>query len=482
MNKILLIVLGSVIMIWAGATCFTSTHIENVFSEMIEGTNRTIDQDLPFIQIKQTGFVKGILTSKANTEIELEPELFKEAVTIPLVHTIYHGPVMMTPNGVKTGSSYIITHIDQAALTEDLRADMKQIFAGREPLIVGMLTGFGNTINASLNIAPIQFDKTSFKNSKGVDTVSKTVITLEGISADFTTDSSASSLRGVARIGQIQVQDENGELYLAPSATRLDVDEMYKGAILSGSSDYQLSKFTFKQDEVSLNLDNLKIELLSEDQAGKIQAGLTMDIEQLDVNNPQGGVVVPSMKTHMNMNVTGLDKVSIKRMIDASQAMNQSQLQSLKKGESEQSAENIAKSIEVYLNALEQALARGVELNNTLELRNDTGLSSIKFNLAYMDDNKLFDLLTVRQLLNAIQSRLDIKLGKSMLAGTQFEQTLQMPLAMGFAVENEENYEANALLENGDLKVNGRSVPLVDMIGPFADQSLPWQDVQYLMQ
>lgn len=475
MNTKLPLILSFAIMIWAGTTYITSTNIESVFTEQLEEAKRKIDQDLPFLQIKQTAFVKGFLTSKANTEIALAPELFKESVTIPLVHTIYHGPVMITPEGVQAGSSYIITQVDQTALTEDLKAVMKLIVAGEEPISVGILIGFGDIINVDLDVAKMHYNKGLLTYRKGADELRNTVIMLDGITGNFTTDSSVSTLRGVAHVGQINIHDESGEFYLAPSHASLAADELYKGVILNGSSNYQLSKLTYKQNEVSLNLDNLKLELLSEEQAGNIRAGVTIEIEQLEIDNPQDGVVLPSMETYMNVNITGLEKVSIKKVIDAIKAKRQSQLQALKV-ENGQPAETITRSIGACLNVLGQAMTRGVELNNTLELSNHTGLSSIKFNLAYLDDNKLFDLLTVRQLLNAFQSRLNVKLEKSMLAGTQFEEAIQMPLAMGFAIENGENYEANVLLENGDLKVNGQLISLLEKIGPLADQPLPWQE------
>ena len=158
MKKTLLPILALIPAVWAGATWFTSQNSETALDEFMAQSNQQIAETVPFLTIEKTSFDKGFIHSSAQSIVTIAPTLFSkeeaEPVRVGFNHKIYHGPVMMTPNGIKIGTSYILTTLDQSSLTEEVKTIMTTFFGDAEPFVSGVTTGLSERITTDFVVAP----------------------------------------------------------------------------------------------------------------------------------------------------------------------------------------------------------------------------------------------------------------------------------------------------------------------------------------
>jgi len=152
-KKFLLAVLLVIPILWASITWFTSNKTEEVFDGMLAESNQNLSESFPFVKAEKQSFKKGFTSSTAKSVLTLNKKIVgneKEPINIVLDHTIYNGPVMMTPNGVKMGSSYIYTTLDQDSLTTEVKDFLKLLFNGKEPIVSAVQTGINGSVNVDL--------------------------------------------------------------------------------------------------------------------------------------------------------------------------------------------------------------------------------------------------------------------------------------------------------------------------------------------
>ncbi|OUS07321.1 hypothetical protein A9Q90_05375, partial [Gammaproteobacteria bacterium 54_18_T64] len=162
MKKIFLPILVLMPALWAGATWFTSQNSETTLDEFMAQSNQQIEEAVPFLTIEKTLFEKGFIQSSAQSVVTIAPTLFSkeeaEPVQVGFNHRIYHGPVMMTPNGIKIGTSYILTTLDQSSLSEEVKSIMTALFGDAEPFVSGVTTGLREMIDTDFIIAPFSIN------------------------------------------------------------------------------------------------------------------------------------------------------------------------------------------------------------------------------------------------------------------------------------------------------------------------------------
>ena len=485
MKKVLIVAVLLVPILWAGVTWFSSNKTEQVFDSMLADSNQKLTESFPFVKVEKQSFEKGFTSSTAKSTVSLNTEMFgdeKEPFIMTMNHTIYHGPVMMTPGGLKTGSSYVRTTLDQESLPAEAKEIVKLIFNGKEPLVSGMKTGVGDSVEVDLEVAPLLLDAKKIAAFSGKEVRSDDLeeISMAGITGRFTTNTEGSRLKGSLILGAMEIKGkEDGKdinMTMAESLADIDIDELYKGSMLDGSVVMKIPEFSFSDGKgVGITLNGLTMTSKAEEENGNFGGSASFDIDKLLVQSPAAPVEFPESKVHLSFAVKGFERDAVIKLVDLGQEMRSSQLALIGGSDAEeQIAEQMMKSIGTYYTAIGEAIKEGVGISNVLEISNDSGKSGVKLNINYADSKRLFDLKTVRDLVTALQGQLKINIDKSMIAGTPVEEAIGMPVAMGYAVDKGEAYEAIADLANGELKVNGESMPVLDMLGPMADQSLPW--------
>lgn len=487
MKKLLMGIALIIPVAWAGILWVTSNKTEEVFEGMLAESNQKIAEEVPFVKIEKQSFEKGLLTSTAKSLITLDPEILdnEEPLSVTLEHTIYHGPVMMTPNGIKTGTSYIFTTLDQESLSSDAREVIDLLFDGKEPIVSGILTGLDENVDVDLKVVPLHFDSEQFDVRSGTSSEDKMILSLDGMSGQFATNAEGTRIKGVLDFGILKLlgkeDGKNINMTMAASVTEMNVEEIYKGSILDGSAEVKIPEISFSDGEGSgFTLEGVTFLSASENQNGSISGVGTIDVDKLRIKKIDAPVAFPESSVHMNFGLKGLEREALMKFIDAGKEMNKSQFVLLGSDDPQQSSDALTTAMSTYFNTLGEVLRQGVEMNNVIEISNNSGKSSVKLDLLYVDSKKLLDLRTIKDVIMALKSQLKISIDKKMIAGTPAEEAIGMPLAMGFAVDMGEVYEAVADLSSGELKVNGEPMPVLDMLGAMVDQPLPWAKMQGL--
>ena len=495
MKKILLSAVLIIPVLWAGLTWFASNKTEAVFDENITEANKKMAEEFPFITMKKKSFEKGFTSSTAKSEITLNEEFMglfdapgDEPITLTMNHKIYHGPVMMTPNGTKTGSSYIMTTMDQESLPEEVKKIIKLVFDGKEPMTSGMLMDAGGDIEIDMDLAPMSFNNEKFlaltgEEDPGSDDVD---ISFEGMTGHFTTNEEGTRLKGAFNLGAMEVKGvDNGEpihMVNAASVANFDINELYKGTILDGTFEMTFPEIIFIAEDNEITMKGFKVVSTAEEKNGLFGGFGILDIDKLLIKSPDMPMEFPESKIHLKFGVEGFDRASIIKLVDLEQEMRAAQMKFMGNSLSDEELDDAAMdammgSVGTYYAAIVEMVKPGIEIMTDLELSNDTGKSAINFGLNYADTKKLLDLKTIREVIMALKGQLKISIDKSMLAGTELEEAIAMPMAMGFAVEKDGAYESVADLASGELKVNGEPMPVLDMLGGMIDQPIPWDDI-----
>ena len=487
MKKLLIAAVLIVPAIWAGITWFTSSETEEVFEQMLTESNQNLTESFPFVKVEKQSFEKGFTSSTAKSIVSLNTEMLndegeEEPVELIMNHTIYHGPVMMTPDGLKTGTSYVRTTLDQKSLSAETKELLKLLFDGKEPFVSGIQTGVGDSIDIDLEIAPMSFDAEKHTELTGeeADSDDPELISFAGMTGHITTNTGGTRLNGTMDIGamEMKAKDEGKDILItmASSIVNMNINELYKGSILDGSVVMEIPEFSFSDGEKSSAIfHGLRIVSKAEEENGKFGGFASFDIDKLLIKSPDAPVEFPESKVHLGFAVKGFDRDAVIKLVDLGQEMRTSQFALLGNDDPDQVGEVMLKSMGAYYAALGETIKQGVGIDTDLELSNDTGKSAVNLDLNYAEAKQLYDLKTVRELIMALQGQLKITIDKSMIAGTPAEEAIGMPVAMGFAVDKGDAYEAVADLGGGELKVNGEPMPVLDMLGGMIDQPIPWE-------
>lgn len=217
-----------------------------------------------------------------------------------------------------------------------------------------------------------------------------------------------------------------------------------------------------------------------EDNNGNLDALAVINVDKVLVKTANLPAEMPESSLHLSFGFKGMGREAFKQLIDASHDLSRSQNALLKAADNAQAVEDMMKAMGSYFEAFGNLLSQGAKSNNVIRISGDKGSSELALDLTYADSKKLFDLATVKDVILALQGELKLKIDKSMLGGLPAEQGMQM--TMGFVQDTGDTYETLAVLNGGEVKVNGQPVPVLDMLGPMVDQPLPWQAMQGLMQ
>jgi len=483
MKKLLLPIVILIPAIWAGATWFTSQNTEAVLDEMLAQSNQQTAEVAPFLQIEKKSFEKGFTQSSAQSVFTFDPSFFGDTdaqpIHIGLNHKIYHGPLMMTPNGIKTGSSYTVTTLDQTSLSDEVQAVITSFFGDAEPFVSGVTTGAGDMIDTDFTVAPFSVDAAQIAELTGEDLAEEEFkLSFAGLSGDIRSDMQGTQMKGQMKMGEIIIKahddDETFDITLAASTIDMDADELYKSALLDGKIVMTFPSILFSDGQgTDVAFTDTRIVSSAEQDNGLMNAAATFDIDNMQIKSPEAGFSFPDSKVHMGGSISGIERTAVIKLIDVEQEMSRSQMM-LFSDDSEANADQILASMVAYYQALGEMIKQGVNAQSVLEISNETGKAALNLDLNYTDTKQLFALQTVRELANAIQGQMAINIDKSMLVGTPLEEAIAMPIMMGFAVEKEDRYESIAKLNSGELLLNEQPVPFLDMIG---DQPLAWDEI-----
>ena len=484
MKKILIGTLLIVPALWGGMTWVASNKTEETFNTLLAQSNQRITEAAPILSMKKQSFNKGFISSTAKSIIHIDPEIFndKDPLKFTLSHTIYHGPLMLTPDGIKIGTSYITTTLDQSPLEEKTKQVIALIFSDEQPFTSKTYTHFDNSITESFNIPPLIIDSVALENifEPGHKSYNYFKLNLEGISAEFNTNPETNFLNGWVTTQALNITtDNNSESFnitAHSSSTHFDIDELYHGAMLQGAMTFELPELLLSDGKQSISLQDITIKSLGNKQAELYHQQVTIDIASLLLTSKNSPALLPESKVHLSFGLKGLDQTATRHLIGLSQSINQAQVSLLSSHNSSQAQQQLETDINNYLQALGDLVKPGLASNNTIELSNNKGKANIHFDLSYVATKKLLELKTVKELIIALSAELRINIDKSLVADTAVEQFINSPMSNNAFKNNTTAYTAIAILNSGQLDLNGNPIPLLDMLGPSANEPLAWDE------
>ncbi|MFK8067032.1 MAG: DUF945 family protein [Gammaproteobacteria bacterium] len=488
MKKLLIGIVLIIPVLWAGITMYASNQTEEMFDDVLAKASQQYTENLPFIKVQKQSYERGFTTSLAKSVMVIDLGFFdenEESIEVVFNTKIFHGPVMVTPKGIKFGTSYTQITLDQSSLSDDVREMVSWFFSEQEPFTSGIQTGLGEMAEFDLEVAPISIDAKAIAKLSGEDYDAEHPfkMAVAGIKGDFTGNLEGTQLVGTIDIGAINMEakeeGENINMSMAPSSILIDIKEAYKGTMIDGNIVMKLPEFSFSDGSIEgLKLHGMTLTSIAKNENDSFSGNAIFDIEKLLVPSTATGIKLPQSKVHLSMGIKGFNRADIIKLLDVSQQMNKTQFEMMGNNNLEASQDAMMKSVAAYFSVLSDTIRQGVGTNNLLEVSNETGKASINFDLNYADTKSLMELKTVRDLIIALQGQLNISVSKGMIAGTPAEEAIGMPVAMGFAVDKGETIELDAVLGTGEVSVNGEPMPILDMLGDMLDQPIPWEALQ----
>ena len=125
-----------------------------------------------------------------------------------------------------------------------------------------------------------------------------------------------------------------------------------------------------------------------------------------------------------------------------------------------------------YVFAMVGLIRQGFKFDYGITLGQGDTSSGFKLAVDWVDDEALIHKKTLREVLGAIQANLNLVIGKAFLNGN--EQLMQMPVAMGYAVNTSVGIASDARLDRGRLLLNGQALPYTQILNGALNQELPW--------
>ncbi len=470
-----------------GSTWFISNETETVFDKLLRVSQQKFAEEAPFIKVKKKSYTKGFLSSTASTIVTVEADKISEqqAFDVTLSHTIYHGPVMLTTNGLKIGSSYILTSINQQTLSSKVKQAIKQVFNNKQPISSSTHSDFMGNINVGLEIPSINFDSVKFSAIFAKEDKNKTKLTLDHLSSQFTTDVRGSFLKGSIDFGELNITSNNSEtdifnLVINQSVTQFNIDELYKGSMLLGSIVHNSPSLSFSNKDINISLKNIILKSVVKNQNGFYNELASLDAEKVFIQPTATAPVFPESKLHLGFAVNGLNREASMRLIDATKTLGQSQLaiSNAKDLNPEQIQANVTKDLINYIKTVSgEILTKGIDMKQNVKISTETGTSVVNIDSSYQAPEKIFKLKTIGDLVKAFKIDLLISIDKSMVAGTVAAEAFNNPMTSGFVVEDEKSYQLSANLNKGYLKLNGLPSPFLQMMVPMFKQPLNWDEL-----
>ncbi len=482
MKKILIALFAIAFIAVVAAGFYSSYKVKEMFNRGVAATNHAFHKELPILTMKVGSYEKSHLTSRARTIFELNGTGYEklDSVKIGLIHEIYHGPFMITPDGLKVGASYIVTKVDQNELSQHAKEFLNTLFHRKEPIIATMHIGFDNEVHLAIRVEAINLDSKMMGQSSHSNN-SDFKLDFDGLTFEFSSNVGATDVNGEIEIGAINIEvreeaEQIFSLYSKASTIKFDVDELYKGIILQGNFVMNVPRLTLKgSSDSEVILEPIVFSATSSEKNDKYEGVMQFLIENLKLKSPQLGAELPNFQLDVQSQLSGIEVADLKNIIDANSTINQSLISMLKDSNLKVTGDELTQQYTHYFKNIGESIKQGLTFTNQIELRSSVGKSRIDFNLYYSSQQRLVELNTLMDLASSIDGLLKISVNKKMIEKTPLIDLIGFPVSMGIAIDTSDSYEAAAALNGGVLSLNGNPWPLFQMMGPALNQTLPWK-------
>lgn len=504
--------LGVLVLFWAGLTWVNGAGTQTAFRDI---TAPPENGETALLGLSPGEYRRGFLASEGVTWITPEASATEENKGLALRHQIYHGPLAVTPDGVKACHSYVITTLDLETLSPDTREKIAAVFGGEAPLTMRTMAQFNGTLAGEIEIPEAK------ASENGID------VRFAGMTLDFHgapepgRGEDQSDLRFVnadLEVGELAVIGKKGEkLTISPIEGSLEFENMkqLKGDLDGGRVDFESeefnltvnrltgtidqanhgkktplllgrSNFTFEGIEAGpgdarFKLDHFRVQIDSSPTEGKGGATVRYETGPLDVPAEMepgvGPMVAPIRKgLAVELGMTGVDLNRLENLVVRAQQMQAANQGAMLAGNTGDPSPEMLEAAREYMKSAVEAIEPGFAFSLKTELNGQSGPSLLGLTLSLAGERALADMSTLRDVVIALAGDATISLRKADLPPLLMAPMLGS-LPPGFLVETPEALELKANLAGGTLRANGQAIPLLDAMGPALDQPIPWEAI-----
>ncbi|NOY00064.1 MAG: YdgA family protein [Verrucomicrobia bacterium] len=464
MKKFLILIPVVLLALWVSITWFIGSSTKSGFTRALEEINNNLGAAAAFTSVTEESYSRGFLSSEAVTKITGGDDSDPDKKDVFLKIKAWHGPLMMTPDGLKIGAEYVKVTLDQDRLPEEFKKIIADSFNQKEPFEIDVFTGFGGKTAIDTKIAAFTFNGDNAESVK-----------FEGLSANLETNIQGTFAKGKINIGSFSFEDKKkGNLLSIATATgEMDFTNMAVRMAGDGSAHLEFPEIKVINEGDTYAVKALRFGSVSARKEGKID--MTSEVSVGGFKGPDKGPyadVFSKMdgKLEMKFASEGMDAETLKLMLSAQQKMQKSQ------ADDGAGSEAATQALHDYMIAVSQLLKPGYKMKNHIAFTNKSGESKIDLGLEYTGTKPLFDLGTINDLLAAVEIALDLQIAKDLIPAAGVQQ-IQPAIAMGFVLDKGAFYKGGAILAGGELTVNGKESPVLKQMGPMLNMPIPWESM-----
>ena len=505
MKKLLWIVPLVLIAAWPVTTFFIGMNVEKGLDKFYEDATEKVAAmgvGTAPLQFNKKEFNKGFFSSEASTAVEFK-DFPLSMFDVTVKTKINHGPLMFTSDGVKVGCSYAVSTLDLSNLPEDTRKDIEKAFDDEEPMVMGILTTFGQDVSVNLSMPPFKITEKEFEDD------SETKVRFAGMNGTIEGSTKPDSpTTGSLKIGEFRISNEQRgtSISTAIATGELIMSDVRDGQMAAGTASMVLPEFKFKSEtsEVAINDIAMKSESAIDDSKGTVGGFGRLEFASVTGTDGSGmatGLIEQLGKGgYIEYSIDGWDYAALMKFQESMNKFSSAQNKMMsgmmgdmnfevdENGEPVEPKEDDEPAEELDMEkvmAEMQAAAKetfestvalfqpGMTLDWRIKLGDGEGRGDIHLGVSYAEGAKPgSEAKTVGELVNAIVVETDARIAKAMLPEGMGEAMLADPVEQGMIEDRGDYYRATAEMKRGKVSVNGTELPIMDQFAPIMEQEL----------
>ncbi len=462
-------------------------------------------------QIELASYERGFFKSRAISSVSLVPS----EKPIRFVNEIHHGPFAFTPDGMRIGSSHVVSTLDLESLPEKAHETVAELFGGKDPLVIATDISFGGGRTSSVTLASVDRDEDG------------TRVRFDGGSGKFTFSPDNSRIEGQFTIAplSLDMREEEGKVRVRLDQATIRIDSSATSAAMEASSgtigftldgetkvSFEIGSAQFRSDfspisagselmlgsgkitvpsvklswsgkedaeeKGALAMKDIVLEVGTSEANGLVTTSSDYSVGSLAVDSPAFGEPVPYLSLLEDGAQLTASATLPREILEELSAFQQSLAPVAGTGASPGMDPEQAREFARLLQSAIRQVKAGTGFQFQLRVGSDGAGTKAALGYTYRGDRALDAQKTYLEIVESSELRLEARIPKSLFGDNpELSEHLQGLLAMGVVEENGPNLSTLLSLEGGALSANGESLPLLDGVKPFLAQEIQWDAI-----
>jgi uncharacterized protein YdgA (DUF945 family) len=406
----------------------------------------------PGVSLHNEHYQRGWFRSDATTRVDIDLQHFigseakaSSPVSVIVRSSFWHGPVLLTDWGVRFGLGYGRLSLSSQGAPDIEKALLDWLNA--TPLTVSSLMMFDQSAMTQLSLAPYEADH------------GEEHIRFGGASATLTSNGLMTQYAGTLIIQPSSILTDGVVMDLGESSGSLS----YQGAstyTMVGETVFNIPTLAITSNEMSVLLENLNINAGSQINRGKLDFFQTIEVGKIEAPLP-----VTSAQWHVEF--AGVSPAGLEAWSDLATEMQRASPETgTEQGEDARLA--LSQEFEAKLEmVLRELLQPELRMHQRLDVNAYGKSHYMDANLEFvgMEDGQPITLADdPMTYLKALKGVLIVDADEEALMNSPLIDSIVPLINQGFLVAQQGKLTLKALLDKGELSINGNTLPLEMMI------------------